>query len=507
MLNWLFKKVRPIETPEPPERDLKSLFSTHAGDDHRDKPKRTTAEVVGTLLEIMASKRPVGQDADGNAVAMDDADFVNAGAYSYGGGSNLPDTLLGWYANQSFIGWQMCSILAQNWLIDKACSMPAADAIRNWFTIKSEDGDLSPADIKKLKKIDKRMMLAENMEEFVRMGRIFGIRIAFFKIDGVEDDYYEKPFNIDGIKPNSYRGIVQVDPYWTAPILDQESSSQPDSQHFYEPTWWMINGKRYHRSHLIIFRNSELTDILKPSYLYGGVPLPQRILERIYAAERTANEAPLLAMTKRMTAMKVDIAEAYADKQAFDQRVAQWISMRDNQQIKILDHDDELQQFDVALGDLDAIIMTQYQIVAAIAETPAIKLMGTEPKGFGSQGTYGEKSYHETLESLQTHKLQPMVERHHEISIRSEMPELKGKEILAVWNPLSSPTALEKAQINLAKAQAGAALVTSGAIDAYDERERLISDPDSGYTNLDPVERQQHIDLEPEPEPTAQNAK
>jgi len=49
--------------------------------------------------------------------------------------------------------------------------------------------------------------------------------------------------------------------------------------------------------------------------------------------------------------------------------------------------------------------------------------------------------------------------------------------------------------------------VTSGAIDAYDERERLISDPDSGYTNLDPVERQQHIDLEPEPEPTAQNAK
>jgi len=34
-------------------------------------------------------------------------------------------------------------------------------------------------------------------------------------------------------------------------------------------------------------------------YMYGGIPVSQRIMERVYAAERTANEGPLLAMSKR----------------------------------------------------------------------------------------------------------------------------------------------------------------------------------------------------------------
>ena len=53
-------------------------------------------------------------------------------------------------------------------------------------------------------------------------------------------------------------------------------------------------------SHFVILRGPEVSDILKPSYLYGGLPLTQLILERVYGAERTANEAPMLALTKRL---------------------------------------------------------------------------------------------------------------------------------------------------------------------------------------------------------------
>ncbi len=35
-------------------------------------------------------------------------------------------------------------------------------------------------------------------------------------------------------------------------------------------------------------------------YNYFGVSVPERIYERVYASERTANEAPQLAMTKRL---------------------------------------------------------------------------------------------------------------------------------------------------------------------------------------------------------------
>lgn len=479
MLNWLFRK--PI-APTAPPKSKASVFSTHIDYDPSDKQHNIRA-VIGRLEELINKSQPKPVTATGEAIAMDSADdgtqFKNQFALSQ---PNIPDALLFWYASQNFIGHQMCAILAQHWLIDKVCSMPARDAIRQGYAIESDGGELDDATLKKIKKCNKRYRLDKNMEQFLRFGRIFGVRIAFFKIESTDPDFYEKPFNIDGVKPKSYKGIVQVDPYWCAPMLDQEASSQPDTMHFYEPTWWMINGKRYHRSHLIIFRNSDLPDMLKPTYQYGGVPIPQRIMERVYAAERTANEGPLLAMTKRTTALKVDLDKAYANKAKFDQRMLDWIATRDNQQIKLLGLEDEMEQFDTALSDLDAVIMTQYQIVAASGDVPATKLLGTTPKGFNSTGDYEEASYHEMLESLQTHDLTPLMDRHLQLVMRSDIG--KDMQLDVSWNPLDSPTALEYAQINLAKAQTAVALVDAGSIDGGDDRARLIADKNSDYSGL-----------------------
>src|SRR5574337_2071882 len=190
------------------------------------------------------------------------------------------------------------------------------------------------------------------------MGRIFGIRVAMFKVDSTDPEYYEKPFNLDGVAPGSYKGIVQIDPYWTAPELDGNAAAQPDTMHFYEPTWWIINGRRYHRSHLIIFRNSEPPDLLKPQYLYGGIPVPQQIMERVYAAERTANEAPQLAMTKRTNVWLTDMTRFASLGDEAISRIQQWSYFRDNFGVKLGDKEgDEFQQFDTTLTDLDQVIM------------------------------------------------------------------------------------------------------------------------------------------------------
>lgn len=61
-----------------------------------------------------------------------------------------------------FIGWQSCAILKQNWLIDRACTIPAEDAIAPGWKLAFSDADqteeLSEADEKaraaKLKEIE-----------------------------------------------------------------------------------------------------------------------------------------------------------------------------------------------------------------------------------------------------------------------------------------------------------------------------------------------------------------
>jgi hypothetical protein len=128
---------------------------------------------------------------------------------------NIPMAQLSYYSSHSFIGYQMCALIAQHWLVDKACSMPARDAIRKGYEITSNDGTEITLEIKEaMRKADIKYRLNDHLVQFVRKGRIFGIRIAMFDIRSNDPDFYEKPFNIDGVAPGSYRGIVQIDPQW-----------------------------------------------------------------------------------------------------------------------------------------------------------------------------------------------------------------------------------------------------------------------------------------------------
>lgn len=407
---------------------------------------------------------------------------------AFNGDFVVPDSMMLWYASQTFIGYQLAATFAQHWLIAKACLMPAKDATRNGFEITVNDGtEVSTEVLDAIRKADVVYRLNENLIQFIQMGRVFGIRIAMFIVDNDDPEYYYKPFNADGIAPGSYKGISQIDPYWITPQLDNQSAGNPASIYFYEPTWWNINGKLVHRTHLIIFRTEEVADILKPQYIYGGIPIPQKIYERVYAAERTANEAPMLALTKRTDVVKADMGQALADQPNFDRRMQQWVFNRDNYGIKTIGLEEEMQQFDTSLTDLDAVIMTQYQLVAAAANVPATKLLGTQPKGFNSTGEYEEANYHEELESVQTHDLSPLIERHHLLLIRSEIApqfNIAPFSTTVEWNPLDAMTAKEQAELNKLKADTGQVLMTTGAIDGTDERQRVINDPMSGYSGM-----------------------
>ena len=410
---------------------------------------------------------------------------------------------LNWYASQGFIGHQLCALLAQgSWLINKACTMPAKDAVRKGYELTVNDGtEVPPEVLEEIKQLDIKYGLKKNCVEFVKMGRIFGIRIAMFEVISGDPDYYKKPFNIDGVKAGSYKGIVQVDPFWITPIFDAASSSDPSSLYFYEPTWWQLNGKMIHRTHLVIMRTSEVADVYKPTYLYGGIPIPQQIYERVAAAERTANEAPHLAMTKRTFVLKTDLAATQTHSTKFTERLERAAYYRDNYATQVIDHEDEVIQLETSLADFDAVMMSQYQIVAAAACVPAVKLLGTTPKGFNATGEYEEASYHEELESIQEHDLTPLIHRHHELLVQSEICPRFGMESFQTqvsWHSLDSFTAKEKAELNKMKAETAVLLVQNGIISPADELRRIINDKESGYNglNIDPDE----LENEEEPE-------
>lgn len=476
-----FKKPEPVAEPVvKPERPRQ--FSS---DDMFDNNESRIEELWEMNFKDVKHTHIAQDEKSQTKFAMDNNLNIKA---PYQAQNIIPEAQILWYASQTFIGYQLSAMLAQQWLISKACLLPAKDATRNGYEITVNDGtEVLPEILDELRKLDITYNLNKNLIQFVQMGRIFGIRVAMFLVESDDENYYKNPFNPDGITEGSYKGISQIDPYWITPQLDAEASGNPADINFYEPTWWIINGKPVHRTHLVIFRTEEVADILKPSYIFGGVPIPQKIAERVYAAEITANEAPKLALTKRTDVINIDIAQAAALPGGMVGRIKQWVYNRDNYGIKTLGLDESMNQFDTSLTDLDAVIMTQYQLVAAASNVPAVKLMGTPPKGFNSTGEYEEANYHEELESIQSHDLTPLIQRHHLCVIRSEIAPKYGIEpfnTVVKWNELDALTKKEQAEINKLNAETAGFLVLSGAIDGQDERHRIMNEPKSGYSGL-----------------------
>jgi phage-related protein (TIGR01555 family) len=493
---WPFKRKPAVTIQSVIEPETNQKKFTHSIDRlgiEMDTAKRYAAAMersFGKTLEAMAALKPFDL-VSGTQTAMDaqmqtvfDNNISEVKGYISQNSGFLPIHVLEYYSAGGFIGWQICAILAQNWLINKACKMPGQDATRHGFERAVTKGvELDTAVFDELRALDKKYKLKNNLIEHYKFARVFGIRHTLFIVDGID---YEAPFNIDGVKPGSYRGMTQIDPYWLAPMFSLEDASDPYSQNFYNPTWWMINGRKIHRSHFVISRNgNDLADILKPSYFYGGISTVQMVFERVYAAERTANEAPLLAMTKRLLTLTTDTTKAMNNLELFKAKLTEWMAFINNFGLKVLGLDEKVEQIDTSLAEFNETIRTQYSLVAAEAEVPESKLMGNSPKGgLGSEGTYDADSYHEFLESVQELELSPIVERHTVLCQRSFgiAPEI-NMEIQ--WLPTDSPTKKELAEINLIKAQRDVALIEAGAIEGNDSRNRIITDLNSDYNGIE----------------------
>jgi hypothetical protein len=457
---------------------------------------------VQELLRLSFQKSAKDFSVNYNGAAMDSAECEMATpAVNMQGTSK--DIVYTFFSKFGFIGWQQCALLAQHWLISNACSIPAKDAIRNgWIntfadTDKEATGEEKEKEQKFLNELNEitntKFKLSEKIIQWITKCNIYGIGIALPQIDGID---YEKPYNPDGIKKGSFKGISIIDPYWLTPQFDQEAMTDPTNPDFYKPTHYLTaDGKKIHASHFIIIKRKEVPDILKPSYYFGGIPLTQEIYERVYAAEKSANEQPLLLLTKRVNGWKVDLNEFFANPEKYEQRIRNFTDKRDNQGILLIDHEDDMFQIDTTLSDLDQVVMSQYKLVAAVARIPVDKLFELNPSGtLSNSGDYNVKNYTQDLNTIQNDQCKPFIDRINEIVMRSYYDR---KDMIAIiFNPTDNPTAAEQATNVKTEVDTLQALISNNVITTEEARQKLISDKRNGFSFLDEEAPEQERDNE-----------
>jgi hypothetical protein len=404
--------------------------------------------------------------------------------------NDLPLFMIPFFSH-SFIGWQACALLTQNAYIRKACEIPARDAIAVDYKLHYADADDNNPDTDKeeeeqvlqdLKMLSDRKMKIKNICRDANIFKKTYGQILVVPTFNVDVDMSE-PFDIKKIKKGTYTGMQIIQPFWVTYQMGVEQLNRPDKAGFYEPEYYTIPNKaKIHKSWIIKLVNGVCPDILKPVYYYGGIPLTQMIYERVYCAEKVANEAPKLALTKRLLTIDGDVYNLTANSDSAYETLQTVASIRDNFGFMVKEKDTSVNQIDTSLTDFDALIMTQFQLVAAIAEMPVTKLMKTQLKGLANSGDYEMKDYAQNLKEIQESDFNRILLWHYQLLSLSE----KGKDlnIDIVWDEIDTPTALEQAQIESQQAQTDATYVGSGIIDATEVRTMLRSNDDSRFHNL-----------------------
>ena len=439
-------------------------------------------EMIGSSL-----KRLVKTDGDGGKIAFDSIEDDSCCAISSQFRPNLSYAVISKFRNV-FIGWQNCAILMQNAIISNACTLPAQKAMMVGYKLgylekgkKDSDGKLDHLEEISQSKYKIQDVCVQSAINAFQYG--YSLTVPTFK----EDVDMSTPFDISLVKKGSYTGMATIEPYWIVPQLEGEDLVDSWSKHFFEPTYYDINGrKRIHRSWCIKNIPYPVGDILKPKYLYGGVPLTQMIYEDVYAYEKAVNELNQLLLTKRTVCIEGDMFNAITNPEEFNQKMRVSSDSKDNYGILAVDMESNVKQFDTTLAGMYEVIECLQDRLCAKTQMSPADLFKKIIKGGSNSGAGKFERYdvNNRLEKIQLSQYLPIIDFHNKLMTKSEF----GKEIelKTIFNPIDSPDEMTRAQISDLKTKSAMMRVGAHLTTREEERERMANDPNEGWVNLDP---------------------
>lgn len=333
--------------------------------------------------------------------------------------------------------------------------------------------------------------LRDCFRELSEVDGFFGRAQLYIDVDAGSVDRYDRdqlPLVVDPktIRKGSLRGFKVVEPIWTSPY--NYNTTDPTLPSFYKPFAWFVMGRRIHASRLLTFISREVPDMLKPAYNFGGLSLSQLMEPFVFQWLRTRNSVSDLIYNFSIIVLKTDMAAVLsADKKAsggFFDRLKLFTQTRSNQGLMTIDKTrEELEQIAVPLGSLDKLQAQAQEHMAAPSHIPLVKLTGITPSGLNASSEGEIQVWYDWVRSYQIafynkhlkHVLDVL-----QLHLFGSIDEAIGFE----WRPLASPTVKEMAEIRKANAETDSAYIDKGVVSPDEVRERVSSDPESGYNNL-----------------------
>lgn len=460
----------PIPSHKWSASDVREISRSHKGDDEDNPFAHYAPPVPGVFPE------------NGPEVAMDSCAGGAVADYSGYFGAVDDGTV--------FLGYPRLALMASSRAEYRhIATAMAEEATREWGEFYGQGEDDKSKRIEELEREFERLGVRSLMAQMLEYNDTFGIGQLF--IDMGYDPSSPKNANPlligpETIKKGSIKSLNPIEPIWTNP--NQYNSAQALSRDFYKPTQWWVMGASVHTSRLIRFVSREVSDLLKPSYNFGGVSLIQMAKPYVDNWVRTRQSVSDLINGCSIVSLRTDMESAFMGGGGIDSlmnRIQAFTQTRSNRGVFLSNKETEeigiLSANLAGLGELQNQALEQMCVVAQI---PLVKFAGIQPSGLNASSDGEIRVWYDHVSSVQERVLLPNVKKIMHLAMLNIWGEI-DHDILFRFTPLWQMDEAQKATVEKTKADTRAVYVEMGVASGDEARKALANDDDSPFSGAD----------------------
>ena len=409
-------------------------------------------------------------------------------------------TLLQYYAQNRFMGYAFLSYLAQDAMISRGVHVLADEMTREWGELSTKEKSKSDVVQAVIDEMD-RLEVKNKFKDAALKTGFFGGCLVFLDVREdpnvpLEDIELEKPifkegmddFNKSKLLNKHLVGLRVIEPINLAPGV--YNSIDPTAADFFEPEHFYVLGRKIHRSRFLYFADNVPPQVLKPVYLFFGIPLAQLAFTYVQDFYKAKEVCTKILQKFSCSAISTDIEKLiYANgKNAVKDRISTIAKYRDNDSILVLDKEnEEFSQTNTPLSGLKEMWYASLELIPVIFGVPATKLLEISPSGFNSTGEFEMRNFYDSVHTKQANVFDNPMKRIIEIICYTKGLD---PDILSwTWKSLFKMNEKESAEVNRMEADTAQIYYNMGVVGNDDIAKRLIDDKDSGYNNIEIPER------------------
>ncbi len=436
---------------------------------------------------------PEATPPKGKGLAMDEQAFFGANrSLGWAGGI----AAAAWTEGQQFLGYPYLAELAQRPEYRVISEIIAEEATRKWIKLKVA-GDGESANEGKLKRIAEindaldKFKIRDLVRTVSVQDGLFGRGHVYIDTDAsADEDLMPLGDGRDAIsqakvKKGSIKRFTPIEAVWCYPT--NYNATDPKKPNWYKPDQWFVMSAPCHASRLLTIIGQPVPDLLKPAYSFGGLSRSQLVKPYVDNWLNTRQSVADIIQAFSVFVLSTDLGSLLGlDGQKLFDRADMFNNLRRNSGLMMLDKaTEEFKNVAASLAGLDALQAQTQEHMAAVSRIPLVKLLGIQPAGLNASSEGEIKTFYDTILAYQQSVIRDLLTKIIDFIQLTEFGEV-DEDIIFEFEPLESINEKELAEVEKIEAETDQIHVDTGVISPEEVRARIIANPDSPYSNLNP---------------------